>query len=125
MAEHTHGLHVIQGTKGCRSPSDRQRIPSAERSNTAVGSPDTYLSYQSRQDDLTVALRAMEQRLATFIEDRTRLTRDLHDGILQSLYAIGLSIETTRRSARSPSEARRHGGLLVGQLNALIQEVRE
>jgi two-component system, NarL family, sensor kinase len=67
----------------------------------------------------------MEQRLTTLVEDRERLTRDLHDCVLQSLYAIGLSIETRRRtSTRRLPERNGLGEVVVDQLNTLIHEVR-
>jgi signal transduction histidine kinase len=64
-------------------------------------------------------------RLSGFLEDRSRLARDLHDTVLQSLYAIGLSIETARRARPdSPPDARYSGDLVVDQLNKLIHQVR-
>lgn len=85
---------------------------------------ETFGPAKSR-DDLTVALRAMEQRLAALVEDRGQLTRDLHDCVLQSLYAIGLTIESNRRAQpqRRPVSGRADD-LLIDQLNTLIQEVR-
>lgn len=43
------------------------------------------------------ALRESEQRLRDAIEDRGRLTQDLHDHGIQSIYAIGMSLETCVR----------------------------
>jgi len=42
------------------------------------------------------ALRQRERDLRAAIEERERISQDLHDGILQSLFAIGLSLETTK-----------------------------
>jgi signal transduction histidine kinase len=89
----------------------------------AVGPTGTSIAARTRRDDLAAALRAMEQRLAALVENRRRLARDLHDCVLQSLYAIGLTIESTRRSNRHRL-ADRPGELVIGQLNRLIQEVR-
>jgi len=80
---------------------------------------------KGRRDDLEAALRTMEQRLATLMDDRQQLARDLHDCVLQSLYAVGLSLERTRRSNSSASPQSHHSsGLAVAQLNTLIQEIR-
>lgn len=74
---------------------------------------------------MTAALKATEERLSLLLEDRGRMSRDLHDSILQSLYAIGLSLETSHRIGASPqpnaTQAYSHA---VGQLNHLIHEVR-
>lgn len=75
--------------------------------------------------DLTLALRASEQRLSALLEDRGRIGRDLHDCILQSLYAIGLSLERSRRLTSNVSRANRSSGnQAVDQLNNLIQDIR-
>jgi signal transduction histidine kinase len=46
-------------------------------------------------------LYAKTQRLAV-LEERERFSRDLHDGIIQSIYAVGLSLESAKASI-SPS----------------------
>lgn len=76
-------------------------------------------------NELPLALKASEKRLNALLEDRSRIGRDLHDCVLQSLYAIGLSLETYRRTSPD-SEARAHcpGEQAVAQLNKLIQEIR-
>lgn len=100
-------------------------MPSRRPTMRAVGAADDYLQTRSRRDDLAAALRAMEQRLAAMVEDRRQLTRDLHDCVLQSLYAIGLTIESTRRSSagRAP-DAGTSGEFAADQLNRLIHDVR-
>lgn len=82
-------------------------------------------SDETSSQDLSDALKAMEQRLNALLEDRSRLGRDLHDGILQSLYAIGLSLEAARRAnlPQSPEADRTHHGV-IGQINQLINEIR-
>ena len=119
MGENKRGFHVIRGSRG--GTSEDQNI---QRSNTAVESMDNYPA-KSRRDDLAVTLRAMEKRSATLLEERGRLTRDLHDCVLQSLYTIGLNLETTHRTNvyETPDTAR-FGDPVVGQLKRLIQKVR-
>ncbi len=78
-----------------------------------------------KNEELKDALRVMEQRLSTLLDDRTYLGRDLHDGVLQSLYAIGLSIETTqRRESRMTPQSQRSIAGIVAQINRLIDEIR-
>jgi two-component system, NarL family, sensor kinase len=77
-------------------------------------------------EDLAQALRASEQRLSALLEDRGRIGRDLHDCVLQSLYAIGLSLEQSRRTHPSGDAraARPAGAEVVDQLNTLIHDIR-
>lgn len=60
------------------------------------------------------------------LEGKVRLGHDLHDGIIQSLYASGLTIESARALVRAdPAEADRRLAQCVQQLNATIREVRD
>ncbi|HSA62890.1 MAG TPA: histidine kinase [Nitrospiraceae bacterium] len=75
--------------------------------------------------ELTIALKATEQRLSTLLEDRNRIGRDLHDCVLQSLYAIGLNLETSRRAnPHETADAERSSKRVVEQINQLIHEIR-
>jgi signal transduction histidine kinase len=75
--------------------------------------------------ELTTAFKATESRLSNLLEDRTRIGRDLHDCILQSLYAVGLNIETDRRIRSNQSaEAKEADDRIISQINQLIHEVR-
>ncbi len=72
------------------------------------------------------ALRQRERDLRAAIEERERISQDLHDGILQSLFAVGLSLETTKLMM-SPKERKTSGPALdqaIDQLNQLMHEVR-
>jgi len=76
-------------------------------------------------EDLTLALLASEQRLSVLLDDRGRMGRDLHDCVLQSLYAIGLNLEAAWRVSPhvTPDGQASHDGI-IEQLNRLIGEVR-
>lgn len=109
-------IHRVAPSQGETKPVPL--VPAPPR----MGSPLT--SFRPISDLLT-SLRTTEERLSLLLEDRTRLGRDLHDSVLQSLYAIGLSLETARRTRpalrRSPERSHRN---TVDQLNRLIQEIR-
>jgi signal transduction histidine kinase len=71
------------------------------------------------------ALRISERQLRASLEERERLGRDLHDGIIQSLYAAGLNLENSLHVTRG------NGGTMekrvkevTHDLNRIIREVR-
>jgi PAS domain S-box-containing protein len=71
------------------------------------------------------ALRASEVRLRQSLEDRVRLGQDLHDGIIQSIYAIGLNLGECQKLLReNPQEAAQRLGKGILDLNAVIRDVR-
>ncbi len=72
---------------------------------------------------LAVVENITERKQAT--EERERLSQDLHDDVLQSLYAIGMGLELTQQRVklRSRTAAKRLEGS-VAQLNNVIREVR-
>ncbi len=55
-------------------------------------------------------LRRQEQDLRAAIEERARISADLHDGILQSIFAVGLGLESCGMlvSKRPLRRLRRH-----------------
>jgi signal transduction histidine kinase len=66
-----------------------------------------------------------QQLLAQSFDEKIRLGRDLHDGIIQSLYAVGLTIETVRALVKSdPAEADRRLEQMRASLNNAIRDVR-
>jgi len=59
-------------------------------------------------------------------EEKVQLGRDLHDGIIQSLYAAGLTLESARGLVRrDPAEAERRLASTLAALNAVIRDVRD
>lgn len=63
-----------------------------------------------------------KERLAVF-EDRERIAHDLHDLVIQRLFAVGLSLETTGRITSKPDVARRVG-TAVDDIDDTIKEIR-
>ena len=65
-----------------------------------------------------------EQKLA--MEERERLCQDLHDNILQSLYAVGMQLEAGKLVLwRSPQQVKAHMTHAIDQLNHLMLDVRQ
>lgn len=63
-------------------------------------------------------------RLA-IIEERTRIGMDLHDGIIQSIFAVGLTLESTKLSLHNnPEDADNLLSHAIEGLNATIRDIR-
>ncbi len=59
------------------------------------------------------------------LEEKIRLGHDLHDGIIQSLYAAGLTVEAAKNQIeRAPAEAARQLDAGLQAINTTIREVR-
>jgi signal transduction histidine kinase len=59
------------------------------------------------------------------MQDRARISHDLHDGVLQSIYAIGIGLQTCKILLQnSPEKASDHLEHVIDQLDRTIQEVR-
>lgn len=66
-----------------------------------------------------------QQMLTQSLEEKIRLGQDLHDGIIQSLYAVGLTLESVRELVRTdPVEADRRLEKIRAGLNETIHDVR-
>jgi signal transduction histidine kinase len=75
----------------------------------------------------TLALELAEarqdrHRLAV-LEDRARIARDLHDHVVQKLFAVGLTLQGTARSLPDPVLRERLAGT-VGELDDTIRSIR-
>ncbi|MBY0249486.1 MAG: PAS domain S-box protein [Nitrospiraceae bacterium] len=75
-------------------------------------------------------LRQREWDLRAAVEERERISEDLHDGILQSIFAVGLGLESCRtlvsKLPRKKAATPLMAGLnrAIGQLNHVMTEVR-
>lgn len=75
----------------------------------------------------TVASALARERTGrvAILEERERIAHDLHDGIIQSLYAIGLEFDTLTQRDDLPADARELLKEEVERINAIIQDIRE
>ena len=69
-------------------------------------------------------LNRQSRRLAV-LEERERIGMDLHDGIIQSIYGVGLALDYARMALRdSPEDAQRKIEESIASLNATIRDIR-
>lgn len=70
--------------------------------------------------------RHAEAELQRTLEERARLGRDLHDGVIQSLYAAGMGLAAARKRMPSdPATTERHLAHVADILNDTIHDVRD
>lgn len=122
MRSGKEGLRILNGFRQPPLNAPTRRSPGLLRDKGGApahrGAP--------RKDDLVDALRVMEQRLSTLLEDRTRIGRDLHDCVLQSVYALGLNIEAARREPRHTTpESQQVHTHTIEHINRLIHDIRQ
>ena len=68
--------------------------------------------------------KQVEKQMA-IAEERERISRDLHDGIIQSIYAVGLNLEDlSEKAPKKPEEANQRVAQAVDDLNQIIRDIR-
>jgi signal transduction histidine kinase len=68
---------------------------------------------------------AEARRREMLLQERERIGRDLHDGIIQSIFAAGLHLEqASHDSAAEPEATRKRIGTVMGELNRITADIR-
>ena len=71
------------------------------------------------------SFREKDALIRELLQDRARISHDLHDGVLQSIYAIGIGLQTCKILLQeSPAKASDHLEHVIDQLDRTIHEVR-
>jgi signal transduction histidine kinase len=81
----------------------------------------------ARHAGVAIENARLHDRLATLavIEERDRIGRDLHDGIIQSLYGVGLSLEDVEElMVDQPAEAAARVDAAIDAIHAAIGDIR-
>ena len=119
------GFQILDGFR--QSPGK----PAQQRASLAQGIPrdaaESFSCLLSGQveSSFASALKASEQRLSALLHDRSRIGRELHDSVLQALYAIRLSLAQSPELRRdAPPALLCSHGQATDQLNKLIQDIR-
>jgi signal transduction histidine kinase len=93
----------------------------------SVGAPDVeMLAAFAEQAALALELargQSDRARLAVY-EDRDRIARDLHDSVVQRLFAVGLSLRGVTRGTLSPEDSARRAERAVDDLDATVKDIR-
>jgi len=79
-----------------------------------AGQASVAIEYARAQQDL--------QRLAV-LEDRERIAKELHDGVIQSLFAVGMGLQGAAALSRDHELERRIEGA-VGEIDGAIRDLR-
>ena len=108
-----HLIGVLSIATRNRKPFDERCIHllAAVGNWTALGIENAHLHNNAR-------------RLAV-LEERERIGMDLHDGIIQSIFGIGLSLENIRHSLEeNPQHAKQRIQRVIDDLNQSIRDIR-
>ncbi|MFJ4775143.1 GAF domain-containing sensor histidine kinase [Streptomyces sp. NPDC088762] len=100
------------------TPRGRGKRPFSEDERTLA----TQFASQAALALMMAEAQRDRERLAVF-EDRDRIARDLHDLVIQRLFATGMMLEGAQRRSIVP-EVRDGVGKAVDELDVTIQEIR-
>ena len=104
------GTLMVANLKGGRTFEDRTvRVVETFADQASVA-----IEYGRAQADL---------RRLELMEERERIAKELHDGIIQSLFAVGMGLQGTALTAGSPETGRRIEAA-VDELDTVIRDLR-
>ena len=119
------GFQIFDGFRQSHGKPTQQCAFLAQGIPYDTTEPLPFLLREQIGGSLASALKASEQRLTALLHDRSRIALELHDSVLQALYAIGLSLAQSPELRRDAPPALPHShGQAADQLNRLIQDIR-
>ncbi len=84
------------------------------------------LRARNRQELMTEQIREARDALAAAQQERNKISRDLHDGTIQSLYAIQLGLgHTIEKLEAEPAKAGRELSVVRREVDTVIAEIRQ
>lgn len=116
---------IIDGFRQSPNKQARRHVAHAAGASGNGSQSPYFLQHEQIGGSLATALAASEQRLSAMLHDRSRIGRELHESVLQALYAIGLTLEQPRGFCHAKTQAVPcvHDQA-AGQLHSLIQDIR-
>lgn len=118
-------FQIINGFRSVSGQPAQQPASRAKGISTGTAEAISCLLRAQAENNLTAALTASERRLSALLHDRRRIGRELHDTVLQALYAIGLSLAQSHELRKGAPQARQDtSDQATDQLHTLIQDIR-
>ncbi|NKY32980.1 GAF domain-containing sensor histidine kinase [Nocardia speluncae] len=108
--------HAIIGILGVVQPADAGPLETEQQAMMTAIADQAALALQ-------LANSQRRMRELGIVADRDRIARDLHDHVIQRLFAVGLSLQSTVQRARSP-EVKARLGYAIEDIQAIIQDIR-
>jgi PAS domain S-box-containing protein len=120
-------LHNREGLLRTKSGEIRSLMVSVESIQLGSTPCLIYLCHDiTERKRMEESLRQRERELQIALQGREQISQDLHDGILQSLFAVGLNLEVAK-SLMPPKTRKASGASLnkaINQLNGVMREIR-
>lgn len=108
-------LYMTEKQGGFEFTKDDERIAMtfAAQAGVAIQNANLIEEVKARGDELAV------------LEERDRISKELHDGVIQSIYSVGLSLQgAISLVARDPDGTRRRMDDAIGTLDNVVRDVR-
>ena len=116
VRDHIFGrLYLTEKHGGGEFSKDDERLALAFASQAGVAVENARLVQQikERSEDLAI------------LEERDRISRELHDGVIQSIYSVGLSLQgSVNLLERDPELARTRISAAIAELDNVVRDVR-
>lgn len=96
-----------------------------KRDGTFTEEDEALLAVLGRATGLIIDQTQLREKVRslTLLEERNRLARDLHDSVIQRLFAVGLTLQATLM-AQLPATADGQINLAIDELDKTIREIR-
>ncbi len=102
-----------QGPESFTKDDERIALSLAAQAGVAIDNARLIEELKSRGETLAI------------LEERDRISRDLHDGVIQSIYSVGLSIQgALTLFERDPDGTRRRMNQAINTLDSVVRDVR-
>lgn len=122
LGVHQWVLHPLQQISHSLARQDVTHISTLQHERTELGRVAQLVGKFFAQEE---ALHKSEEQVRRSLELRARLARDLHDGVIQSVYAAGLGLEGAMAELEHDQDGARTRLRHCRQsLNSVIREVR-
>lgn len=108
-------LYLTEKQSGSEFTKDDERIAMtlAAQAGVAIQNANLLEEVKARGDELAV------------LEERDRISKELHDGVIQSIYLVGLSLQGAMSMVdRDPEGTRKRMDEAIGTLDNVVRDVR-